>query len=137
MGSYSPVNPSNARLCPSNARLCLTLPSSSTKLHGSIPTIPTMVLPPLLILWLLWYMCKRMLPQPGEPHGTVSTVSELHCRADIRRVAKHDMSLNVTLQSTQIRKQQILHRHKIANFEHNHPEVLIVLGDRCQLAQIK
>ena len=29
MGSYSPVNPSNARLCPSNARLCLTTAVSS------------------------------------------------------------------------------------------------------------
>ena len=60
-----------------------TLRSSSTKLHGSIPTILTMVLPPLLILWSLWYMSKRTLPQPGKPHGTVSTVSELHRSADV------------------------------------------------------
>ena len=71
-----------------------------------------------------------MLLQPGKPHGTVSTVSELHRSADVRRVAKHDMLLNVMLQSMQIRKQQILHGHKIANFEHNCPEVLIVLSDR-------
>ena len=47
------------------------------------------------------------------------------------------MSLNVMLQSTQIRKQQILCRHKIANFEHNRPEVLVVLSNRHQLAQVK
>ena len=109
-----------------------TLRSSSTKLHGSIPTISTMVLHSLLILRSLRYMGKRPLPRPGEPHGTVSTVStvsELHCSADIQRVAKHDMLLNITLQSTQICKQQILHGHKIANFEHNRPEVLAVLND--------
>ena len=70
-----------------------------------------------------------MLPRPQKPHGTVSTVSELHRSADIRRVTKHDMLLNVTVQSTQVRKQQILHRHEIANFEHNRPEVLIILRD--------
>ena len=106
-----------------------TLCSSSTKLHGSIPTIPTMVLPSLLILWSLRYMGKRPLPRTGEPHGTVSTVSKLHRSADVRRVAKHDMLLNVTLQSMQIRKQQILRGHKIANFKHNRPEVLIVLSN--------
>ena len=74
-------------------------------------------------------MGKRPLPRPGEPHGTVSTVSELHRSADVRGVAKHDMLLNVTLQSTQIRKQQTLRGHKIANFEHYHPEVLIVFGN--------
>ena len=117
-----------------------TLRSSSTKLHGSIPTIPTVVLPPLLMLRALRYMSKRPLPRPGEPHGTVSTVStvsELHCSADIQRVAKHDMLLNVMLQSTQICKQQILRGHKIANFEHYCPEVLVVFGNQCQLAQVK
>ena len=74
-------------------------------------------------------MGKRPLPRPGEPHGTVSTVSKLYRSADLQRVAKHDMSLNVTLQSMQIRKQQILRGHKVANFEHNHPEVLLVLSD--------
>ena len=106
-----------------------TLRSSSTKLHGSIPTIPTVVLPSLLILQSLWNMSKQMLPKPGEAHGTVSTVSELHCSADIRRVAKHDMSLNIKLQSMQICKQQILRRHKIASFEHCCPEVFIVLSN--------
>ena len=74
-----------------------TLRSSSTKLHGSIPTIPTIVLPPSLILRPLWYVGKQMLPRAGKPHGTVSTVSELHHSAEIQRVAKHDMSLNITL----------------------------------------
>ena len=106
-----------------------TLRSSSTKLHGSIPTIPTMILPSLLILRSVQYMGKRPLPRPGEPHGTVSTLSELHRSADVRRVAKHDMSLSVMLQSMQVRKQQILHRHEIANFEHNRPEVLVILCD--------
>ena len=60
----------------------------------------------------------------------LSALSASYIAADVRRVAKHDMLLNVTLQSTQIRKQQILRRHKIANFEHNCPEVLVVLGNR-------
>ena len=47
------------------------------------------------------------------------------------------MALNITLQSTQIHKQQILSGHKVANFEHNCPEVLVVLCDRRQLAQVK
>ena len=82
-------------------------------------------------------MGKQPLPRPGEPHGTVSTVSKLHRSADVRRVAKHDMSLHITLQSTQVRKQQILRRHEIANFEHNRPEVLVILGNRHQLAQVE
>ena len=106
-----------------------TLCSSSTKLHGSIPTIPTVVLPSLLILRSLWYMGKRLLPRPGEPHGTVSTVSKLHRSADVRWVAKHDMPLHNMLQATQVCKQQILRRHEITNFEHNHPEVLVILRD--------
>ena len=75
-------------------------------------------------------MSKRTLPRPRKPQRTVSTVSELHRSADVRRVAKHDMSLHITLQSTQVRKQQILRRHEIANFEHNRSEVLVVFGNR-------
>ena len=106
-----------------------SLRSSRTKLHGSIPTIPIMVLSPLLIVRPLRYMGERPLPRPRKPHGTVSTVSQLHRSADIRGVTKHDMALNVTLQTTQVRKQKILRRHEVANFEHNRPEVLVVLGD--------
>ena len=114
-----------------------TLRSSSTKLHRSVPTISTLIVPPLLMLWPLRYMGKRPLPRPGEPHGTVSTVSELHRSADVRWVAKHDMPLHITLQSTQVRKQQILRRHEITNFEHNRPEVLVILSYRHQLVQVK
>ena len=37
----------------------------------------------------------------------------------------------------QVCKQQILRQHEVANFEHNHPEVLIILGYRRQLVQVK
>ena len=75
-------------------------------------------------------MSKRTLPRPRKPHRTISTVSELHRSADVGRIAKHDMPLHITLQSTQVRKQQILRRHEVANFEHNRSEVLVILGNR-------
>ena len=78
-----------------------------------------------------------MLPRAGKPHGTVSAVSKLHCGADIGRVTKHDMLLHIMLQTMQICKEQILRRHQVTNFEHNCPEVLIILCDRHQLAQVK
>ena len=75
-----------------------TLHSRSTKLHRSIPTVLTVgILPSLLMLRTLQNMCKQLLPRARKPHGTVSTVSELHHGADIRRVTKHDILLNVTL----------------------------------------
>ena len=75
-----------------------TFRSHSTKLYGSIPTVSTMgILPLLLMLQSLWYMSKQSLPRARKLHGTVSTVSELHCGADIGRVTKHDMLLNVML----------------------------------------
>ena len=78
-----------------------------------------------------------MLPRAGKPHSTVSAVSKLHCGPNIGRVIKHDMLLYIILQTTQVWKEQILHRHQVTNFEHNSSEVLIILRDRCQLAQVK
>ena len=37
----------------------------------------------------------------------------------------------------QIHQEQILHRNKVTNFQHNCPEVLIVLHYQRQLAQVK
>ena len=47
------------------------------------------------------------------------------------------MPLHIMLQSTQVRKQQILRRHEITNFEHDRPEVLVILRDGRQLAQVE
>ena len=47
------------------------------------------------------------------------------------------MPLHITLQPTQVREQQILRRHEITNFEHDRPEVLVILRDGQQLAQVE
>ena len=63
-----------------------TLCSHSTKLQRSIPTVLTVgILPPLLMLWLLWHRRKRSLPRARKPHGTVSTVGKLHCGTEHNR----------------------------------------------------
>ena len=115
-----------------------TLRHHSTKFHGSIPiALSVRTVPRLLMLWLLWYTHQRLLPQAREPHCTVSTVSKLHCGADIEWIAKHDMLLHIMLHAMQVCQKQILCRHQIANVEHDYPEVLVVLCHRCQLAQVK
>ena len=47
------------------------------------------------------------------------------------------MPLHITPQPTQVHKQQILRRHEITNFEHDRPEVLVILREGRQLAQVE
>ena len=91
MGSYSPVNPSNARLCPSNARLCLTL-ALTKKLHirfdqsqlprpqGSQPTVRTT---PLCYLSLPLPLCNlflcAILPCPGTGFANAPPLPSSDC----------------------------------------------------------
>ena len=110
------------------ARKPLTInSSSSTQLHGHIPTISTcttMII--MAVLWASRRVLQRLLPGTGKPHGTVSAVSKRHGMPHIAWVPQHRMSLHVLLQPMQICQKQVMGAHEVPNLQYNDLELLVV-----------